>query len=84
MRACLCVCCSLLIDRIEKRFLSLRKLLTFEDEEERKRERHVNAHEKEEEERKTRSNINGLGEREKKERNRTSLRNISTRCAVDN
>jgi hypothetical protein len=35
-----------LVDRIEKRFFSLRKLLTLEDEDERKRGRHVNAYEK--------------------------------------
>ncbi len=53
-----------LIDRIEKRFLSLIKLLILEDEDERKRGRHVNAYEKKKKKEKG-SNTNGM-EGEKK------------------
>ncbi len=52
-----------LIDRIEKRFLSLIKLLTLEDEDERKRERHVNAYEKKRRKKKKGVRKNGIGKR---------------------
>ncbi len=78
---CVCVCLLLpLIDRIEKRFLSLVKLLTLEDEDERKRERHVNAYEKKRRKKKgSKKKWN-----RKKKRYRTSPRNIYIRCAVHN